>query len=296
MTTHRRIRISAQRIIAAIIALVGVVLLNTAWKTIPPGSVGIAFNKSNNTITAYNQPGWILINPFTTAMHYYPATLQTYVMVQKADEGAVAGDDSIKVQSRESQQLNLDVAIQYRVNPSRISTLYTDWGGQPIGAIEEQVVRQQSRSSLAMVASTYSWEELSGEKRAEVIAQVKAHLTEVFAQRSLILEDFVIREIHVPEHLKTALDNKIDRQQAVEQQQYAFERAQIQAEQHVIEAEGQASVNRASAQGDGDALLIRAQSQAKANQILSVSLTEALIEYQLIERWDGQVPLSNNGN
>ncbi|GAA5527160.1 prohibitin family protein [Herpetosiphon gulosus] len=296
MTSQRRIRITPQRIIAAIIALMGVLLLNASWRTIAPGSVGIAFNRANNTITAYQEPGWVLVNPFTTTVYDYPATLQTYVMVQKADEGPVYGDDSIKVQSRESQQLNLDVAIQYRVNTAGISDLYTDWGGQSIGAIEEQVVRQQSRSALTMVASTYSWEELSGEKRADVADQVEAHLTRVFAQRHLILEDFVIREVHVPEHLKTALDNKIERQQAVEQQQYAFERAQIQAEQQGIEAEGQANVNRATAQGDSDALMIRAQSQAKANQILSSSLTEALLKYQLIERWDGQVPLSIDDN
>lgn len=296
MTSQRRIRISPRQTIAVIIALVGVLLLNASWRTIAPGSVGIAFNRANNTITAYREPGWVLVNPFTTTVYDYPATLQTYVMVQKADEGPVAGDDSIKVQSRESQQLNLDVAIQYRVDTNGINDLYTDWGGQPIGTIEEQVVRQQSRSALTMIASTYGWEELSGEKRADVADQVQAHLTKVFAQRHLILEDFVIREVHVPEHLKAALDNKIERQQAVEQQQYAFERAQIVAEQQSIEAEGQANVNRATAQGDSDALMIRAQSQAKANQILSASLTEALIKYQLIERWDGQVPLSINGD
>ena len=112
MTSQRRIRISPRQTIAVIIALVGVLLLNASWRTIAPGSVGIAFNRANNTITAYREPGWVLVNPFTTTVYDYPATIQTYVMVQNADEGPVAGDDSIKVQSRESQQLNLD-AVSY---------------------------------------------------------------------------------------------------------------------------------------------------------------------------------------
>lgn len=41
--------------------------------------------------------------------------VQTYAMVQKGSEGQVTGDDSLKVQSSEGQQLNLDVVIQYQV-------------------------------------------------------------------------------------------------------------------------------------------------------------------------------------
>ena len=81
-----------------------------------PGYVGIVFDKANhNVTTGALDPGWAFINPFTQAIQEYPVTIQTYQMVQKGSEGQIRGDDSIKIQSNEGQQINLDVVIQYQV-------------------------------------------------------------------------------------------------------------------------------------------------------------------------------------
>lgn len=281
--------------IAIVIAVIGLVLLTASWKTIPPGYVGIAFNKANNNVTTAIEPGWTLINPFTTAIQQYPVTIQTYIMVQSNNEGQTIGDDSIKIQSSEAQQLNLDVAVQYRVKKEEAATLYTDWGGQSLDVIELQVVRQQSRSILTTLAGRYSWESISGDKRAELAEKVKEQLAVEFERRHLILEDFVIREVHLPDNLKQALENKITAQQAAERQKYELEQAQIKAEQDKVEAQGRAEAQRATAKGDADSILIRAEAQADANRLLSESVTDALIRYQMALRWDGKLPVFSGG-
>lgn len=40
------------------------------------------------------------------------------------------GDDSLKVQSNEGQQLNLDTVIQYQVVKEEAGELYKDWGAR----------------------------------------------------------------------------------------------------------------------------------------------------------------------
>ncbi|MFD3165620.1 MULTISPECIES: prohibitin family protein [Herpetosiphon] len=277
--------------IAIVVAVIGLVLLTASWKTIPPGYVGIAFNKANNNVTTTIEPGWTLINPFTTAIQEYPFTLQTYIMVQSGDEGRTGGDDSVKVQSSEAQQLNLDIAVQYRVKKEEAAALYTDWGGQDLDVIELQVVRQQSRSILTTIAGLYTWESISGDKRAELADKVKEQLIIEFERRHLILEDFVIREVHLPDNLKQALENKITAQQAAERQKYELEQAQIKAEQDKVEAQGRAEAQRATAKGDADSILIRAEAQADANRLLAESVTDALIRYQMALRWDGKLPV-----
>src|SRR5579859_1161776 len=139
-------RIGILVIVAVIaIALLGVTM--SAWRNIQPGYVGIIFDKSTHTVTAgARDPGWTFIDPFTQSIQEYPVTIQTYSLVQKPSEGQVAGDDSIKVQSNEGQQLNLDVVIQYRVIKEEAGQLYQDWGGRDIDFVQDQVVRQYTRS------------------------------------------------------------------------------------------------------------------------------------------------------
>jgi regulator of protease activity HflC (stomatin/prohibitin superfamily) len=299
MTTSRRSpsgRTIGSLLIAAAVAIGALVLLLMSWRTIPPGYVGIEFNKATNEVTTGAlEPGWTLINPFTSAIQQYPVTIQTYVMVQSSGEGQQSGDDSVKIQSKEAQQLNLDVAVQFRVDKAHASDLYSAWGGQGINIITEQVVRQQTRSALANLAGSYGWEEISGSKRSELAAKVAEQLKGEFERRFLILEGFVIREVHLPENLKAALDNKITAQQAAERQRYELEQAQIKAEQDKVEAQGQANAQRETAQGDADSTLIRAKAQADANKLLAESVSDSLIRYQMMLRWDGKLPVFTGG-
>src|SRR6266536_2311135 len=127
-------------VVIGVIAVVLLGLILMAWRSISPGYVGIIFDKANHNVTAGAlEPGWAFINPFTQAIQQYPITIQTYSMVQKSSEGQVAGDDSIKVQSNEGQQLNLDIVIQYQVIKEESGLLYQDWGGADITIVEDRV-------------------------------------------------------------------------------------------------------------------------------------------------------------
>lgn len=283
-------------IITIVIALVLLGLIASAWRNIQPGFVGIVFDKANHNVTAGAlEPGWALINPFTQAIQQYPITIQTYSMVQKESEGQTGGDDSIKVQSNEGQQLNLDVVIQYQVIKEEAGQLYQDWGGADITTVEDRVVRQYTRSQVPVVSSKYGWEQITSSKRADIVAEISEALTAEFAKRHLRLISFGVREVHLPQSLQAALDQKIQAQQAAEQQKYQLQQAQVKADQDKVTAEGQANALRAQAQGEADATKIRAQAQAEANRLLSQSLTADLIRYQQLQRWDGKLPVFSGG-
>jgi regulator of protease activity HflC (stomatin/prohibitin superfamily) len=278
-----------------IIVLVAVVLLGvvfSAWRSIRPGYVGIVFDKASHQVTTgAREPGWAFINPFTEAIQEYPITIQTYSMIQQAIEGSTAGDDSIKVQSKEGQQLNLDIVIQYQVIKDEAGQLYQDWGGAEITIVEDRVVRQYTRSQVPVVASKYGWEEITSSKRDAINAELSQVLSDEFGKRHLRLLSVAVREVHLPAALQQALDAKIAAQQAAEQQQFQLQQAQVKAEQDVAEATGHANALKAQAEGEAQATLTRAKAQAEANRALAQSLTAELIEYQQIQRWDGKLPL-----
>ncbi len=276
--------------LAILIALVLLVFTFSAWRNINPGFVGIVFDKANhNVTTGALDPGWTFVNPLTKAIQEYPITIQTYAMVQSSDEG-VARDDSIKVQSNEGQQINLDVVIQYQVEKAKASQLYLDWGGAPIGVVEAGVVRQYTRSQVPVVASKYTWEEITSSKRAEMVQDIIAILTREFDRRHLTLVSFGVREVHLPQSLQRALDLKIQAQQAAEQQKYQLAQAVVKADQDVAQATGQANATKQQAEGEAQATLTKARAQAQANELLSKSVTPALIQYEQLRRWDGHLP------
>ncbi len=279
-------------VVVGMIALVLLGLTFSAWRNIRPGYVGIVFDKAHhNVTTGALDPGWAFINPFTQAIQEYPVTIQTYQMVQKGSEGQVGGDDSIKIQSNEGQQINLDVVIQYQVEKAKANQLYVDWGGAPIEVVEDGVVRQYSRSQVPVVAAQFGWEEVTSTKRGEVVRQISDVLRGEFDRRHLNLVSFGIREVHLPPSLQEALNQKIQAQQAAEQQKYQLAQAQVRAQQDVAQATGLANARKAQAEGEAQAILTQARAQAEANDLLAKSVTPALIQYEQLRRWDGKLPL-----
>jgi len=283
-------------VIVAAVAMLLLGLMFASWRNIEPGYVGIVFDKASHQVTAGAlEPGWAFINPFTQAIQEYPVTIQNYAMVQNAGEGSTTSDDSIKIQSSEGQQLNLDVVIQYQVIRDEAGQLYQDWGGAEISIVEDRVVRQYTRSQVPAVAAGYTWEDIVSSKRAEITDKITGTLRQEFARRHLSLISFGVREVHLPETLQQALTNKIEAQQQAEQQKYQLEQARIKAEQDKVVAEGQAQAVQAQAAGDAAATRIRAEAQAEANLKLAKSLTAQLIQYEQLQRWDGKLPLFTGG-
>jgi regulator of protease activity HflC (stomatin/prohibitin superfamily) len=284
-------------VVTLVICISFLFLIYSAWRSVHPGYVGIVFDKANHQVTASRlEPGWALINPFTQAIQEYPVTIRTYSMVQKSAEGYTSGDDSIKIQSSEGQQLNLDFVIQYQVIKEESAALYQDWGGADITYVEDGVVRQYTRTQVPSVVSKYSWEHIVSKGRDEIIKELETRLTEEFLRRHLRLVSVGIREVHLPAALQTALNQKIQAQQIAEQQKYQLEQAKVKAEQDVAEATGRANALKAQAEGEASATLTRATAQAQANRKLSENLTSELIQYQLLQRWDGQLPMMSGAS
>ena len=293
LPSHRR---TVTLLVSAGVIVALLILFRMSLRNIQPGYVGIVFDKVSHKVTAQaKEPGWAVINPFTQSIQEYPVTIQTYSMVFKSSEGQVSGDDSIKVQSSEGQQINLDVVIQYQVIKDEAGALYEDWGGAGIVTVEDRVVRQYTRSQVPVIAARYGWEEITASQRGEIATQVSTVLKEEFARRHLDMISFGIREVHLPAALQQALDAKIQAQQQAEQQQYQLAQAKIKAEQDKVEAQGHAAAVEAQAEGDAQAIRIRASAQSEANKVLAESLTPELIRYQQLQRWDGRLPVFQGG-
>ena len=73
-------------------------------------------------------------------------------------------------------------------------------------------------------------------------------------------------------------------------------RAALEQEQALVIAKTEAEKKVLTAQAEADAIKVQAEAQAEANRLLTASLTDTLVEYQKVQKWDGKLPTVTGGS
>jgi prohibitin 2 len=116
-------------------------------------------------------------------------------------------------------------------------------------------------------------------KREEIRQTAMKKLGENLAKYHIIVDDIYFANIRFSPEYERAIEAKQVAQQQVETHKQILAQREIEAQQKV-----------ATAKGDAEAILVVAQEQAKANEVLSRVLTPILVSYKSIERWNGVLP------
>ena len=87
--------------------------------------------------------------------------------------------------------------------------------------------------------------------------------------------------------------------EAIQQKSIAQQNAdkqKIENEAAIAKAEADKQVAITNAEAEAQKTSIAAEAQAEANRKLAESLSDTLIEYQKIQKWDGKLPTVSGGN
>jgi regulator of protease activity HflC (stomatin/prohibitin superfamily) len=165
--------------------------------------------------------------------------------------------------------LNIQVDVTVRVNPdyNNIGDLHEKFGPQYI----ESLVRPEVRSSVREVIGQFSPEELYSTKRNEVQALIQENLQESLGGNFIELRATLIRNIELPDKVRTAIETKIEAEQKALKYDYILQQERKEAERKIIEAEA----------------------KAESNRILSASLTDKILQDKGIE---ATLQLANSQN
>lgn len=130
---------------SAIALSIAIVLtLLSSFRIVPAGSVGVKVLFG----TVDSKPiysGLHIVNPLCSIVTV-PVRTMEYTMVARSAEGAVKGDDSVPLFTKDTMRLNADVTVIYRVNPDSVPWLYRTIGNQE--DFERKVIRPSSRSAF----------------------------------------------------------------------------------------------------------------------------------------------------
>ena len=268
-------------VLAAVLFLVAVVY--SSFTIIQPGNVGVLFNRWSGALKTVGQGvAWRI--PWITQVQSYPVALRTYTMVERSQEGAARGDDSIDLPTKEGQHIRQDISVTYNTSHEKAADVFRSCRGADISDIERTFVRRTIITVSQNAAGQMSLTDLISNQRGALQGHIQDDLQNEMNKMGFVVDKVNLGASHLPDIIEKQLQQKMAAQQQAQQAEYELQRQQTLAKAKVAEAEG-----------DAEATLVKAKAQAEANRLLQEALTPLLIQNKAIERWNGTLPQFTGG-
>jgi regulator of protease activity HflC (stomatin/prohibitin superfamily) len=263
--------------------LVAILLVRPTVTYIEPGHVGIVIHRAGGGVDATPLgPGFHLRNPLFTQIQEYPTYMQNLVLTKDPTEGS-ANNDEINVNSVEGQPLSLDVSMSFELNGAKVPALYQTFRTD-VQTISHSFIKQAIRQSLQEVVGNEEIAAILGPKKAEVVTRTQMQLQKRLDPYGIEVKQFTLNEFRAPKAVMDAISLKNVMQQQALTAQNELQKNTFQAQGDSIKAAGRAK-----------AIMAEAEAQAKANELLSRSITGSLVQYEMAKRWNGQMPQVTGG-
>lgn len=249
--------------IGIVVILLG--LVSSALKQIDAGKVGVKslYGKVQPDIL---ESGLHVINPLLD-ITIFDIQTQNYTMSAVHNEGAQAGDDAIRVLSKDGLEVVIDLTVLYRVVPTDAPSIFRKIGEN----YTDKVVRPVTRTRIRDNAVYYDAVSLYSTKRNEFQQRIVQSIEADFKARGLVLEQLLIRNINLPESVKATIESKINAEQDAQKMQFVLLKEKQEAERKRVEAQGIADYQR----------------------IISTGLTDKQLQYEQIKA-QKEIATSNN--
>ena len=278
---------NSNKIIGGIVTafvLIGVIILVTlSTHKIQPGYVGVVYNLNGGIEEEVLNQGLKLISPLKKVSQYSIATEQAYLS-RDSKEGSPT-DDSFMIPTSDGKTVNVDLEFSYHFDAERLPDTFSRFKGQSGKDIENTFIRGKIKAWTSEVSSKFSVIDIYGEKRAEINTAVLSHVKEKFDEYGIIIDSVNFSRIELDEQTEAAIQERINKQQELETAKIEAQKAEIEANRKVIEA-----------QGEADSKVIRAQGEAEANKILAEDLNDKILQKMYLEKWDGILPKVTSDN
>ena len=235
-------------VIFSLVCLFVLITLLCSFQTIRSGEVGLRV-RFGKIIDSNLSEGLNLKIP------YVEKIVKVNIKVQKVEISTMAA-------SKDLQDINTAIAVNYRVEGKSASNLYKTVGN----SYEDIVLQPAIQECVKSVISKYTAEEVVT-SRTEVSLKSLEELQNKVSNYGIVIDSFNIINLAFSEEYSNAIEEK----QVAEQK-------------------------LATAKLESEAKIVEAEATKKANDLMKQSLTDELIAKQFIEKWDGKLPETYAGD
>jgi Membrane protease subunits, stomatin/prohibitin homologs len=248
---------SKKQIIAPIITIL--ILFMGCFSSIPANYVGVLYDPFGNGVQENLLNEGIKIKaPYVTVYK-----LSTEIQELTFNE--------ITVQTNDSQWVKASIQIQARIDRANAFEYFKKYRNKSLIDISS-VLMNTTQKELEAVSTKYNIMEVLGEKRDEIVNLTLANIKDELLKDGIIVERLVLVDTEAGETIENAIAKEAAAKKEAETAKYLKEKATL----------------------EGEAKVISAQKEKEANDILSKSLTNQVMEKMMIdlfkEKWDGQLP------
>ncbi|MDX1683658.1 MAG: prohibitin family protein [Saprospiraceae bacterium] len=203
-------------------------LSNTTFLTIDPGERGVLFKRFGGGLDKENiyKQGFHIIMPWNKMYIYDVRINENY--------------ETMEVLSKNGLNITVELSYRYQPEPEEIGDLHDDIGPEYL----KRIIKPEIRSATREVIGKYLPEELYSTKREAIQDEIFQRTAENIAEKHLILDAVLIREVELPQTLQEAIERKLKEEQLALEFDYRLKRERKEAERKIIEAEAKAEANR----------------------------------------------------
>ena len=251
-------------ILTIFVVILAVIFLGSSFVVIPAGHTGVAltFGKVEDVVL---QEG----------LHFKVPFVQKIVVV---DNRIVKLDVNTEAFSKDLQTITTVVAVNYHVGKENSQTLYKNVGM----GFEEVLITPAVNEVLKAVTAKYTAVELVS-SRAEVSMLLDEGLNEKMNAYGIFINELNIINWDFSEEYINAVEAK----QVAEQN---LIKTRTEQEQALVIANTEAQKRVIAAEAEANEIKVLAEANAESNRILTESISELLIKYQTVAKWDGKLP------
>jgi regulator of protease activity HflC (stomatin/prohibitin superfamily) len=251
------------RLVGLLFAIIGIFAASLVQ--IGAGEVGVKslYGQVQNDVLG---SGLHLINPLMEVTKMDIKT-QNYTMSAVKDEGAKEGDDAIRVLTSDGLEVVIDLTVLYKVLPVDAPAIVRETGLD----YTDKIVRPLARTKIRDNAVYYDAVSLYSNKRDEFQNKIFQSITGEFQKRGLLLEQLLVRNITLPQAVKTSIEQKMTAEQDAQKMQYVLQKESQEAQRKRVEAQGIADYQH----------------------IISESLTDKQLQYESIK---AQLEIAKSAN
>ena len=251
-----------KKIVLVIIIIFLLVTVRNSFQSVPTGYVGIKtrFGKVSEDVI---QEGLNLKVPY----------IEKIVLMDCRTQKA---EIATSTASKDLQEVSLKIAVNYKVNRDTAYEL-----NRQVGINYESIIISPAiLESVKSVTAQYTAEELIT-KRAEVSNGMEETLKEKIESRGFNVVDFNITDLDFSAAYNQAIEKKQVAEQEAKQAEYELQKAKINNEKKIAEAEANAKVM---------------QIQDATTTENALKLKEIEIQRAAIEKWNGVLPSTMSGD
>jgi regulator of protease activity HflC (stomatin/prohibitin superfamily) len=128
---------------------------------------------------------------------------------------------------------------------------------------ESTIILPVFRSAVADISAKFYAKDMHTGNRADIEKSIKELMMETMKGKGIFIENVLLKSIQLPRSLSNAIEEKLEAEQQALRMEFVLQKARLEADRKLIEAEG----------------------VSKSNAAIAAGLTDKVLQFKQIEAW-----------